>query len=182
MVIERRDGSLWMLTRSRGGFLEEAFSNDKGFSWSSGRQSSIESPGSRFHIRRLKSGNLLLINHYRFMASKPGLLMSRRNNLTALLSQDDGVTWENFLLLDEREGSSYPDACEGSDGRIYIVYDRERTKAKEILLADITEADILAGRCVSAGSTLKNVAVKAYGVPVDDSVGFEIRRFYGLFK
>ena len=39
---------------------------------------------------------------------------------------DGGKSYEGFLLLDERSDVSYPDAVEGSDGYIYIIYDRER--------------------------------------------------------
>ena len=38
--------------------------------------------------------------------------------------------------------------CE--DGRIYCIYDRERTGAREILMAVFTEEDVAAGRPVSA--------------------------------
>lgn len=63
---------------------------------------------------------------------------------------------------------SYPDAVEGNDGYIYIVYDRERGAykhsieeayacAREILLAKITEQDILEGKLTDRGSRLKMV-------------------------
>ena len=40
-----------------------------------------------------------------------------------VLSDDDGVTWQHKLLLDERNEVSYPDAVE-HNGFIYIIYDR----------------------------------------------------------
>lgn len=49
------------------------------------------------------------------------------------------------LLPDARNQVSSPDGVKTAEGRIYIIYDRERRKAKAILLADFTEEDILAG-------------------------------------
>jgi predicted neuraminidase len=62
-----------------------------------------------------------------------------------MLSEDDGRTWIGGLLLDDRDEVSYPDGMETADGRLYIIYDRERQRLKEIYFAEFTEADILAG-------------------------------------
>jgi predicted neuraminidase len=147
MIVERRDGSLWMLVRTNSG-VGEAVSRDGGKTWTSSRGNVLEGPGSRFFIRRLRSGRLLLINHYRFEG---------RNNLAAMLSEDDGATWYGHLVLDERHDVSYPDGVETSDGVSYIIYDRERTRAKEILLATFTEEDVEAGKPVSAACRLKQL-------------------------
>ena len=92
-----------------------------------------------------------------------------RNNLAAFLSTDDGETWSGPLLLDERELVSYPDAVQTPDDQIYIIYDRERNVEKELLLARITEEDILQGRFVSDGSFTKRVISK-----LDWGVDYEI--------
>ena len=94
-----------------------------------------------------------------------------RSHITAMLSEDDCKTWPYKLLLDERSNISYPDGKEADDGYIYIAYDRERGNgrksleevyscAREILIAKITEADIMAGNVVDTGSKLKFVASK----------------------
>ncbi len=147
MIYEKRDGSLRMLVRTQYG-IGESLSKDGGLTWSEGRDTGWGGPNSRFHIRRLLSGNLLLINHANFTG---------RNNLTAFLSEDDGETWKGGLLLDSRPDVSYPDAAQSEDGGIWAVYDRERTKARELLLARFTEEDILRG----AGGSLRNVIVRA---------------------
>lgn len=151
MIIERKDNSLWMLVRTKYG-VGESISIDKGKTWSPGKVTTIEGPNARFFIRRLKSGNLLLVNHYNF---------DKRNNLTAMISEDDGITWKGFLLLDERNGVSYPDGIETMDGEIYIIYDRERNVDKEILMAVFTEADVLAGRVITEKARLKVLVNKA---------------------
>ncbi len=135
MIVERRDGSLWMLVRRRDG-IGEAMSHDRGRTWVATREVVLPGPCSRFFIRRLRSGRLLLINHHEF---------SGRNNLTAFLSDDDGHTWPHRLLLDERELVTYPDAVEADGGVIHMIYDRRRVGEGEILLQRFAEADILDG-------------------------------------
>ncbi len=152
MLVEKRDGSLWMLVRTSYG-IGQSFSTDGGKTWSHGIPSAIAGPDSRFYISRLPSGRLLMINHV-------GFLWQQRTHLTASLSEDDGLTWKYFLLLDERSQVSYPDATVTSEGRIDLIYDRERYQAREILYASITEQDILAGHLVSPDSFLQRVINK----------------------
>lgn len=161
MVVELRDGRLWMLVRTHYG-IGQVFSTDGGLTWSEGTDSGLGGPSSRFHLCRLRSGRLLLINHVNF---------TKRNNLTALLSENDGKTWSAQLLLDGRSGVSYPDVKEAEDGYIYITYDRERgcnkkslaeamEGAREILLSRITEQDILQGAVSDPGSYMGRIISK----------------------
>lgn len=153
MVVEKRDGSLWMLVRRHDG-VGQAFSYDQGATWWQEGHAGITGPDSRFFIRRLRSGNLLLVNHVDYHG---------RNNLTAKLSFDDGKTWVGGLVLDERKNVSYPDGTEAPDGRIYIVYDHERYRDREILMAVFTERDVLAGQCVSEDARLRVLISRAEG-------------------
>ena len=148
MIVERGDHSLWMLIRTGSGVLWESFSEDRGRTWSEGRASKIKSPGSRFFIRRLASGNLLLVNHYKFKG---------RSHLTAQLSTDDGKTWNEGLLLDERDRISYPDGVQDQNGLIWIVYDHDRHGSAEILLANFREEDVAMGKDVSGAVKLRRV-------------------------
>jgi hypothetical protein len=150
MIVELKDGRLWMLIRTEK-VLWESHSSDKGRTWSEGKPTSIATPHSRFFIRRLASGNLLLVNHYKFTG---------RSHLTAQLSTDDGATWNDGLLLDERSGVSYPDGVQEKDGLIWITYDRDRGGAGEILLAKFKEEDVIAGKNVSGPVSLKQVVNK----------------------
>ena len=150
MIVELRDGRLWMLIRTEK-VLWESHSSDKGRTWTDGKPTPIATPHSRFFIRRLASGNLLLVNHYKFTG---------RSHLTARLSTDDGATWNDGLLLDERGGVSYPDGVQDKDGLIWITYDRDRNGAGEILLAKVREEDVLAGKNVSGAVALKQVINK----------------------
>jgi len=151
MVVELRDGRLWMLIRTGSGYLWESHSADKGKTWSEAKTTAIASPGSRFFIRRLASGNLLLVNHYKF---------NGRSHLTAQISADDGATWNEGFLLDERSSISYPDGVQDKDGLIRVVYDRDRQGDGEILLAKFREEDVIAGRNVSGTVRLMQVISK----------------------
>lgn len=138
MIVERQNGSLWMLIRTRYG-IGESVSNDRGYTWSPVIPSKIQHPSARFFIRRLNSGNLLLVKH------GPVDMRTGRSHLMAFISTDDGHSWSNGLLLDERTGVSYPDGQQTSDGRIHITYDYNRTKDQNILVTSFTEDDITIG-------------------------------------
>ncbi|QOY89389.1 sialidase family protein [Paludibaculum fermentans] len=159
MIVERNDKSLWMLIRTTYG-IGESISTDRGRTWSEGRASGIPHVVARFHIRRLASGALLLVRHNPQEFGK--VIGKGRSHLSAFLSQDDGKTWSGGLLLDERENVSYPDSTEGPGGRLYIIYDRERTGAREILMAQVTEKEVAAGKLAEgSGSRLTVLINKA---------------------
>lgn len=156
MLIQHPDGSYSMYTRTRYGIAVSRSANC--INWTDGVDAGLGGPNSRFYIGRLQSGALLLVNHRHFTG---------RNNLTAMISDDEGKTWSEGLLLDERKQVSYPDVKQAADGKIYIVYDRERgahyhanvdytNAAREILMAVVTEEDIRRG----TGGSLKNVVSK----------------------
>lgn len=138
MVVEHRDGSYWMLVRTTYG-IGQSHSSDGGTTWTQGGPSKIPHPVTRFCIRRLRSGKLLLVRN-----DPPD--GKTRSHLTAFLSDDEGAHWTGGLLLDERRGVSYPDFAEREDGAICIIYDRDRQGAGEILMAIVREEDIATGR------------------------------------
>jgi len=88
----------------------------------------------------LKKGNLLLVKHGP-IAQKIG-----RSHLMAFISKDDGHSWSDGLLLDERPGVSYADVQQTSYGTIYITYDFNRTVNQDILMTHFSESDILSER------------------------------------
>lgn len=156
IITERGDGSLWLLARTRYG-IGESVSTDRGRTWSDLKPSAIPHPSARFFVRRLDSGNLLLVKH--------GSLDERsgRSHLTAFISTDDGRTWTGGLLLDERSGVSYPDGQQTADGRIRIIYDYSRTGARHILMATFREEDVAAGKAVSGDVILRQLVSEASG-------------------
>jgi AraC-like DNA-binding protein len=161
MILELSDGRLMMFIRTLYG-IGKSYSYDGGRTWTDAEASGYVGPSTRFYIRRLSSGRILLIYHDS---------TSKRNNLAAYLSDDEGETWKWKLMLDERDNVSYPDAVEAKNGFIYIIYDRERGafckgleelyhNAREILMAKITEEDIMEGKIISEDSRLKQIVSK----------------------
>jgi len=156
MFVERTNGSLWLLVRTRYG-IGESVSTDRGKTWPDVTPSGIPHPTARFFIRRLVSGNLLLVKH--------GPLDARigRSHLTAYLSKDDGKTWVGGLLLDERRGVSYPDGEQTPDGLIRIIYDYNRVTDRNILMATFREEDVAAGKAVSGAMRLRQLVSAGSG-------------------
>lgn len=172
-VVELKDGRLWLLTRTRYG-IGQSFSDDGGKTWSEVEPSGIINAGTRFFVKRLQSGNILLV--------KNGPIDQNvgRSRMMAFVSKDDGQSWQGGLMLDERTGLSYPDGDQGSDGTIYVIYDRHRYTEQEILMAAFTEEDVLAGEPVSDRVLLRSLINKSFGenpepihidvgVPYDDA-------------
>ncbi len=183
-VIELKDGSLMMLSRlpqNSGNGLEISYSDDFGVNWTpyqAGHDLPLAGPSSKFHIQRLKSGNILLLNHDSLTA---------RHNVTAWLSEDDGKTWPYKILLDDRKidgfwGVSYPESAfeQGENGEIYIVYDAGRYTQKEIRLCILTEQDIKAGEPVSEYAKMRIPVVKSGGYTDITAIEEEIDRYQYL--
>jgi hypothetical protein len=155
MIVERRDNSLWMLVRTTWG-IGQSTSTDGGHTWSPGAKylEAKNVASKRFFVRRLNSGALLLVRNNGPTGS--------RDHLTAFVSDDDGISWQGGLLLDERE-SSYPDGALAKDGAIYIIYDHQRyTLNREgkagvgaVMMAKFREEDIRAGKPVTAQTRLR---------------------------
>lgn len=121
MMVELRDGRMWMLARTKGQPYE-SFSADQGASWSEPRQAAtVRNLSSRFFLRRLRSGRILLVKN-----GSPAERLPQRSHMSAWVSDDEGGTWKGGLLLDERSAVSYPDGFEAPDGFIYILYDQKR--------------------------------------------------------
>ncbi len=168
MIVEKEDRSLWMLVRTREPEpgITESFSTDGGKTWTDARRY-LDGPRTRFFIRRLPSGRLLMIYHHNTVT---------RNNLSAYLSEEEGKTWTYRLLLDERESVSYPDVAVADDGTLYAVYDRDRRGAGEILMAVFTEEDVMAGDFISPSSRSKEVINRLPAVRMPERVKAGLRK------
>ena len=141
MIVERKDGTLWMMVRCHG--LAETLSKDRGKTWTLVQHLPMHHPTSRFFLRRLQSGALLLVKH-------GGLNEKvKREKLMAFLSDDDGKSWQGGLMIDERDDVTYPDGVQATDGTIYLVYDYHRSPKGVIHMASFREEDVRAGKPVT---------------------------------
>ncbi len=142
-LVELRDGTLraYIRTKAEPDGLWEAESTDGGHTWGAPRPSIQPHVTSRVFVRRLASGRLLMVKNGH--SGEPG---SGRRDMTAYLSEDDGLTWPFALPLDSgRTGVSYPDGQQLPDGRIVIAYDFDRRGSRQILFAVFREEDVKAG-------------------------------------
>ena len=117
-------------------------SSDGGRTWTASRPANFPHTNSRLFVRRLKSGNLLMV--------KNGPLDRDvgRKQMTAYLSDDDGATWKGGLVLTDGP-CAYPDGDQMPDGTICLTYDNDRCGRQDIHLVRFTEADVLAKKDVS---------------------------------
>ena len=175
MFVERTNGDLWMLSRTLYG-IGQAVSHDSGETWPEQGPSGIPHTSARFFIRRLNSGNLLLVRH---APKHPEIPRFRRSYLTAYISKDEGKTWEGGLTLDERKHVSYPDGIQTKDGLIYIIYDFERTGARKILMATFMESDVMASEFASVNARQRILVHQATGKADDTTAASSVDLWKG---
>jgi hypothetical protein len=176
MPIIRKDGSLFTFYRAKKG-QKFAESFDGGKTWKPGGYYSMQfSIDTKCILKTLPSGRVLLVANDVQMKEDNGKRIyyytddngkqreleqhkTPRTRMTAYLSDDDGKTFSQKLLLCDDGEISYPSATLGKDGSVYIVYDQGRGRIGQhtIFLSRITEEDIRAGKLVGGESFLNNV-------------------------
>lgn len=112
-----------------------SYSYDGGATWTDGTEGAFKGPSSRVNALTLPNGNLLYAHHYK---------TESRRQLYVSLSTDGGMTFPHNLVLDMREGTSYPDVCTDGNGNIYVVWDFNRYADQQIYMAVLTEAELCA--------------------------------------
>ena len=118
------------------------FSDDDGITWSE-PEIFMAAASQRPCAGNLSDGRVIMI---------PSISAKARNGFRLMLS-DDGINFEQKLILEDRELVSYAEFVEDKDGTLYISYDRERNNkvkksyvtmrseaAKEVLFARIPKA------------------------------------------
>ena len=177
MPIIRKDGSLFTFYRAmKGQKFAESF--DGGMTWNPGGYYPMQfSINTKCILKTLPSGRVLLVANDVQMKEENGRKTylytdengkecelekhkTTRTRMTAYLSDDDGKTFTQKMLLCDDGEISYPSATLSNDGSIYIVYDQGRGVIGQhtIFLSKITEEDILAGKLVN-GESFLNIIV-----------------------
>lgn len=106
-LVERRDGTLWMLMRTDQGSIWQSTSTDRGMTWCEPTDTGIESPQSPFVLTRIPSTGALLLVRNPIADLSQGSHQGHRTPLVACISWDDGVTWENEKLLEADTSRTY---------------------------------------------------------------------------
>lgn len=158
-LVQLGDGGLLSFQRGdRGTNVFESTSHDRGRTWQQVKPARFKHASTRHFLKKLADGRILLVKNGEIDED------CGRRKLKAFISDDDGKSWKGGLLLDERSDVSYPDGDQGPDGRIYVVYDRDRLGEQEVLMACFTAADLLAGKLVDRGSMLKKRITSHRGI------------------
>ncbi len=92
VVIQLKDGRVWMLIRTQRGRFYESFSKD-GARWSPARPSRLTSSDSPAGLIRLKDGSLLLFSN---ASKRYPYAYGARYVLHGAISRDEGRTWQGF--------------------------------------------------------------------------------------
>ncbi|MDY5348033.1 MAG: sialidase family protein [Candidatus Ventricola sp.] len=128
-VLELRDGRLWSWARTDLGSQWEMFSFTGGQSWTPPAPSRFTSPLSPMCVRRLADGTLLALYnpvplYNGRSAYARGVWTGGRTPLALRLSQDDGQTWNDPVLLesDPFRGYCYTAIFEEAPGRLLLAY------------------------------------------------------------
>ncbi len=129
VLMELRDGRVWMLVRDRQGYLLQSFSND-GARWSPLSATDLISSDSPAALLRLRDGRIVILFNSCQNGSDPhSYAMGGREVLHAAISNDDGQTWHGFRevfrealgpLRGDR-GTAYASLVENSEGKIIVV-------------------------------------------------------------
>ena len=148
VVVELRDGRIWMLIRTNSGYFMQAFSEDAGLTWSEPSPTEITSPSAPCHIVRLASGRLALV----WNNTSETDTAVRRRALSMALSEDEGETWTEPLecvraLEAEYPQTSYPFICEIDPGEMLVGFNHvmsgwQRVRVK---MFRISESALLVG-------------------------------------
>ena len=150
MVYEEKDGTWRLVARSGCGSIAQCFSKDKGKTWSKSEEIGFLVCDSRSYIGKTPKGNALFVYN-----AHPSI----RKNMTVALSLDDGKTFDYKQTVDRRDQVSYPDVGYFED-KIYLIYDRERQGAKDIIMAIFTEEDIIKNRPLELKVINKNIGLE----------------------
>jgi hypothetical protein len=138
ILMELKDGRVWMLIRTQTTRFYEAFSTDGGRTWTKPRASPFLAPNSPGGFLRLSDGRIALcwnaFAHYPDGVS--GDKLGFRKYLYVALSSDDGKTWTPPRCVApvrdrdaDRSRAQYPFLCENKDGDILVYYTRFRSKS-----------------------------------------------------
>jgi sialidase-1 len=141
-VIERRDGSLYLLLRTESGFLWEATSRD-GLKWEGLKQTTIQSVTCCPQMARLSDERIALLwNAPPRHDPKSG---SSRSELSLAFSEDETATWSKPVIVAANYAPggrvSYPYLYERKPGEVWITTMQGNLRMK-INVADLGAGEI----------------------------------------
>jgi hypothetical protein len=136
-LVQLKDKRIWMLMRTNWGRFWEVYSKDEGISWQDANSTSIPASSAPGMIKRLQSGNLVLVWNRPFPEGKKDYpltggdgnwsevpVSNYRQELSIMFSPDEGHSWSRPKVIAKinRNGSqlSYPYIFEVRPGVLWI--------------------------------------------------------------
>ncbi|WP_447642947.1 MULTISPECIES: family 78 glycoside hydrolase catalytic domain [Chitinophagaceae] len=141
-ILSYANGRLQILCRSQDRSINESWSADGGYTWSSMQQTSLPNNNSGTDAVTLSNGwQLLVYNHVKPNATLPKG-KGARTPLNVAVSKD-GKTWYAAFVLEDSPINqySYPSVIQSSDGKVHIVYTWRRERIKHVEL-DPTQLEL----------------------------------------
>ena len=125
---ETQEGEVRMLLRStdRIGRIVASSSHDGGVTWEAARPTRLPNPNAGIDVVRLQDGRLVLVYNH---------LASGRNAIHLAVSNDEGDTWSDPLVLEDGGGEfSYPAVIQSADGLVHLTYTWNRTHIRHLVV------------------------------------------------
>jgi sialidase-1 len=129
------DGRILMYIRTNLGRFWQAYSEDEGLSWREIKPSQVDASSAPGLLKRLSSGNLLLVWNRQFpegrteypLTGGDGLwsqfpVSNHREELAIAFSDDEADNWSDPVIIARHEGSwlSYPRVLERHPGELWL--------------------------------------------------------------
>lgn len=118
IVLELKNGRLWMVIRTQNGRFYESFSDDRGATWTHPVPNGILSSDSPCSLTRLRDGRVVMFwnNTLRYPYANGG-----RAVLHGAISEDDGRTWRGYREIAANPLAVEPPPPNGDHGVTYTV-------------------------------------------------------------
>lgn len=142
-LIEKNDGSLWMLMRSQTGKLTESTSTNQGATWTPAVDSKFYTTTGPPCLVPMDNGDMVMLWNNATMPPRHNnqVWYAGRDVLHGAISRDQGQTWSGFreIYLDPFRnenpvagdtGTAYPFATSTADGKIIAITGQATAKAQ----------------------------------------------------
>lgn len=127
-ILLLKDGRLMAIGRTRNAKLAVTYSSDCGDTWSKVVLSDLPNNNSGTDAVTLADGRQVVV--FNDFATLPGTPKGVRTPVSIAVSEDDGKTWKNAVVLEDSPISqySYPSIIQGKDGKLHCVYTWRRKR------------------------------------------------------
>lgn len=131
-LLEYADGRIQMLCRSKQGKVIQAWSADKGQTWSKLTPTQLVNPNSGIDAVTLKNNVQLIV----YNPDVPGKEWYNGRAKLRVATSSDGYKWDDVVILENgtTEEYSYPCVIEDSKGNVQILYTYDRKNIKYVVL------------------------------------------------